>query len=136
MATTTTTAPPGPVYTDYPGAARLTTWSPKHLYRLGKAGAPIGMVRSGRSVRFHVPTLLRYLDSLAGATAAVDTAAAGGRAVAHSSSLQLAVAIRFVGPAVPNSSRLQESGTAGPTTRYGQSQTARVRPSGGCSGPA
>lgn len=53
------------VLIDYPTASAITSFSPKTLYRMYKAGLPLGVVRQGRSIRFHKPTLLRFLESRA-----------------------------------------------------------------------
>lgn len=59
--------PHGPVLTlDKAAAARLTGLSDKTLGRLAARGEPVGRIKVGRRVLFHLPTLTEWLAARAG----------------------------------------------------------------------
>lgn len=58
------------VTVDQTAAERLSGLSYKTLGRLAEQGEPVGRLRVGRRVLFHVPTLTAYLAAKATATTA------------------------------------------------------------------
>ena len=54
-----------PLTIDQHEAARLTRLSAKTLGRLADAGEPVGRVKIGRRVLYHVPTLSAWLSARA-----------------------------------------------------------------------
>ncbi len=66
---TTTTADIDPLAIDQRDAAKLTGLSAKTLGRLADAGEPVGRVKVGRRVLYHLPTLTAWLSAHAAAQA-------------------------------------------------------------------
>lgn len=58
-----------PLTIDQRDAAKLTNLSAKTLGRLADAGEPVGRVKVGRRVLYHVPTLSAWLSARAAGSA-------------------------------------------------------------------
>ena len=54
-----------PLTADQPGAERLTGLSSKTLGRMADRGEPVGRIKVGRKVLYHVPSLAAWLAARA-----------------------------------------------------------------------